>query len=188
MSLFLGGILQAHPQEPPEVYSNVHPPSVGETTGGSYPNGKRLDKLCATATGGIHPPLGKRVSAPQVVVQVAPQVDVPNSGRVLQARPQEPPEVYSNLLPPSVGETTGGIYPHAVRHKYLCPTGGKCPILLGGIMQARPQEPPEVYSNVLPPSVGETTGGIHPMPSGINISAPPEVNIPSTAGRCQHRR
>ena len=45
-------------------------------------------------------------------------------------------------------------------------------------MQARPQEPPEVYSNLLPPSVGETTGGIHPMPSGINISAPPEVNVP----------
>ena len=45
-------------------------------------------------------------------------------------------------------------------------------------MQARPQEPPEVYTNLLPPSVGETTGGIHPMPSGINISAPPEVNIP----------
>ena len=58
---------------------------------------------------------------------VAPQVDVPNSGRVLQARTQEPPEVYSNLLPPSVGETTGGIHPHAVRHKYLCPSGGKHP-------------------------------------------------------------
>ena len=45
----------------------------------------------------------------------------------LQAHPQEPPEVYLNLLPPSVGETTGGIHPHAVRHKYLCPTGGKHP-------------------------------------------------------------
>ena len=58
-------------------------------------------ELCrhsAAATGGIHPPLGKRISAPQV--------DVPILGRVLQARPQEPPEVYSNLLPPSVGETT----------------------------------------------------------------------------------
>ena len=44
-------------------------------------------------------------------------------------------------------------------------------------MQAHPQEPPEVYSNRLPPSVGETTGGIHPMPSGINISAPPEVDV-----------
>ena len=32
-------------------------------------------------------------------------------------------------------------------------------------MQARPQEPPEVYTNLLPPSVGETTGGIHPIPS-----------------------
>ena len=82
---------------------------------------------------------------------VAPQVDVPNLGRLLQARPQEPPEVYSNLLPPSVGETTGGIHPHAVRHKYLSPTGGKCPLLLGGIMQAHPQEPPEVYSNPHPP-------------------------------------
>ena len=82
---------------------------------------------------------------------VAPQVDVPNLGRLLQARPQEPPEVYSNLLPPSVGETTGGIHPHAVRHKYLCPTGGKYPLLLGGIMQARPQEPPEVNSNPHPP-------------------------------------
>ena len=125
----LGRVLQARPQEPPEVYSNLLPPSVGETTGGihpmpsginisappevnvpyswvedcrhirrshrrytqiytrrggdstagSYPNGKRLAKLCATATGGIHPPLGKRVSAPQVIVLVAPQVDVPNS-------------------------------------------------------------------------------------------------------------
>ena len=27
---------------------------------------------------------------------VAPQVDVPNLGRLLQARPQEPPEVNSN--------------------------------------------------------------------------------------------
>ena len=61
-------------------------------------------------------------------MSVAPQVDVPILGRVLQARPQEPPEVYSNLLPPSVGETTGGIHPHAVRHKHLCPTGGKHPI------------------------------------------------------------
>ena len=50
--------------------------------------------------------------------------------------------------------------------------------ILGRVLQARPQEPPEVYSNLLPPSVGETTGGIQPMPSGINISAPPEVNIP----------
>ena len=49
---------------------------------------------------------------------------------------------------------------------------------MGSTLQARPQEPPEVYSNLLPPSVGETTGGIHPMPSGINIFAPPEVNIP----------
>ena len=44
-------------------------------------------------------------------------------------------------------------------------------------MQAHPQEPPEVYSNLLPSSIGETTGGIHPMPSGIKIYAPPEVNI-----------
>ena len=97
----------------------MHTRRGGDSTAGSYPNGKRLAKLCATATGGIHPPLGKRVPAPQV--------DVPILGRVLQAHPQEPPEVYSNLLPPSVGETTGGI---------------------------------------------------HPMPSGINIFAPPEVNIP----------
>ena len=62
--------------------------------------------------------------------------------------------------------------------------------ILGRVLHARPQEPPEVYSNLLPPSVGETTGGKHPMPSGINISAPPEVNIPkapqvdvSTAGK-----
>ena len=68
---------------------------------------------------------------------VAPQVDVPNLGRVLQARPQEPPEVYSNLLPPSVGETTGGIHPHAVRHKYLCPTGGKPPKSTAGRCQHR---------------------------------------------------
>ena len=58
-------------------------------------------------------------------MSVAPQVDVPILGRVLQARPQEPPEVYSNVLPLSVGETTGGKHPNAVRHKLLCPTGGK---------------------------------------------------------------
>ena len=114
----------------------------------------------AGATGGIlkYTPTAE-VIAPQVNVYVAPQVDVPILGRVLQARPQEPPEVNSNLLPPSVGETTGGIHPHAARHKdlcptggkHLCPTGGKCLILLGGIMQARPQEPPEVYSNIRPP-------------------------------------
>ena len=63
----------------------------------------------AGATGGILKltPTAE-VIAPQVNVYVAPQVDVPILGRVLQARPQEPPEVYSNLLPPSVGETTGG--------------------------------------------------------------------------------
>ena len=33
---------------------------------------------------------------------------------------------------------------------------------MGGTLQARPQEPPEVYSNLLSPSVGETTGGKHP--------------------------
>ena len=105
----------------------MHTRRGGDSTAGSFLNGKRLAKHCATATGGIHPPLGKRISAPQVNV---------------------------------------------------CSTAGKCSILLGGIMQARPQEPPEVYSNLLPPSVGETTGGIHPMPSGITISAPPEVNVP----------
>ena len=52
----------------------------GDSTAGSFPNGKRLAKPCATATGGIHPPLGKRVSAPQVIVFVAPQVDVPILG------------------------------------------------------------------------------------------------------------
>ena len=82
---------------------------------------------------------------------VAPQVDVPNSGR--------------NNAGTSAGATGGKLKStpaecrrnhrrythHAVRHKYLCPTGGKCPLLLGGIMQARPQEPPEVYSNPHPP-------------------------------------
>ena len=109
----------------------------GDSTAGSFPNGKRLAKPCATATGVIHPPLGKRVSAPQVNVYVAPQVDVQILGLVLQARPQEPPEVYSNVLPPSVGETTGGIHPHAVRHKYLCPTGGKHPKSTAGRCQHR---------------------------------------------------
>ena len=75
----------------------------------------------------------------------APQVDIPILGRVLQARPQEPPEVYSNPHPPSVGETTGGIHPHAVRHKHFCPTGGK-----------------------------------HPKAPQVNISAPPEVNVPKS--------
>ena len=53
----------------------------GDSTAGSFPNGKRLAKPCATVTGGIHPPLGKRVSAPQVNVYVAPQVDVQIHGR-----------------------------------------------------------------------------------------------------------
>ena len=75
----------------------------------------------------VYIPRWVSVSAPQVNVYVAPQVDVQILGRVLQAHPQEPPEVYSNVLPPSVGETTGGIHPHAVRHKYLSPTGGKHP-------------------------------------------------------------
>ena len=44
---------------------------------------------------------------------LAPQVNVPINGRYWQALPQEPPEVYSNLLPPSVGDTTGGIHPKA---------------------------------------------------------------------------
>ena len=54
----------------------MHTRRGGDSTAGSFPNGKRLAKLCATATGGIHPPLGKRVSAPQVIVYIAPQVDV----------------------------------------------------------------------------------------------------------------
>ena len=88
--------------------------------------GWKIAGTSAGATGGkLKSTPAVEAIAPQVVVQVAPQVDVPNSERVLQARPQEPPEVYSNLLPPSVGETTGGIHPHAVRHKLLCPTGGK---------------------------------------------------------------
>ena len=107
----------------------MHTRRGGDSTAGSFLNGKRLAKHCATATGGIHPPLGKRISAPQV--------NVPILGRVLQARPQEPPEVYSNLLPPRVGETTGGIHPHAVRHKYLCPTGGKHPKSTAGRCQHR---------------------------------------------------
>ena len=53
----------------------MHTRRGGDSTAGSYPNGKRLAKLCATATGGIHPPLGKRVSAPQV--------DVPINGRYI---------------------------------------------------------------------------------------------------------
>ena len=59
----------------------MHTRRGGDSTAGSFPNGKRLAKLCATATGGIHPPLGKRVSAPQVNVYVAPQVDVQILGR-----------------------------------------------------------------------------------------------------------
>ena len=135
-------------------------------------------------------------------------------GGTWQAHPQEPPEVYSNLLPPSVGKTTGGKHPKApqVNVPYLgWKIAGTSAGATGGILKSTPaveaiapqvvfqmasvlpssvQQPPEVYSNLLPPSVGETTGGIHPMPSGINISAPPEVNIPkapqvdvSTAGK-----
>ena len=40
---------------------------------------------------------------------------------------------------------------------------------MGGTLQARPQEPPEVYSNLLPPSVGETTGGKHPYHSFSHV-------------------
>ena len=102
----------------------MHTRRGGDSTAGSFPNGKRLAKLCATATGGIHPPLGKRISAPQVnvcstagrcpnswagiagtsagatggilkstptaeviapqvIVYVAPQVDVPINGRYI---------------------------------------------------------------------------------------------------------
>ena len=83
-------------------------------------------------------------------MSVAPQVDVPILGRVLQARPQEPPEVYSNLLPPSVGETTGGIHPMPSGINISAPPQVDVPIL-GRVLQARPQEPPEVYSNPHPP-------------------------------------
>ena len=44
-------------------------------------------------------------------------------------------------------------------------------------MQARPQEPPEVYSNLLPPSVGETTGG---YTTGNKIIYEPELSTPFT--------
>ena len=46
----------------------MHTRRGGDSTAGSFLNGKRFAKHCATATGGIHPPLGKRVSAPQVIV------------------------------------------------------------------------------------------------------------------------
>ena len=82
--------------------------------------GWKIAGTSAGATGGI-------LKCTPAVEAIAPQVDVQILGRVLQAHPQEPPEVYSNVLPPSVGETTGGIHPHAVRHNYLCPTGGKHP-------------------------------------------------------------
>ena len=42
---------------------------------------------------------------------IAPQVNDPINGRYWQAHPQEPPEVYTNVLPPSVGESTAGIHP-----------------------------------------------------------------------------
>ena len=73
------------------------------------------------------------------------------------------------------GRKTVGKQPQAPQVNILCTTGGKCLIVLGGIMQAHPQEPPEVYSNLLPPSVGDTTGGIHPKAPQVNVQ-PPEVN------------
>ena len=39
-------------------------------------------------------------------------------------------------------------------------------------MQARPQEPPEVYSYLLSPSVGETTGGILKCTPAVEAIAP----------------
>ena len=49
-------------------YTQIHTRRGGDSTAGIFLNGKRLAKHCATATGGIHPPLGKRISAPQVNV------------------------------------------------------------------------------------------------------------------------
>ena len=48
----------------------MHTRRGGDSTAGSFLNGKRLAKHCETATGGIHPPLGKRISAPQVNVLI----------------------------------------------------------------------------------------------------------------------
>ena len=66
-----------------------------------------------------------RILPPEVVVFVAPQVDVPNTRWNNAGTSAGATGGIHKLLPPSVGETTGGIRPHAVRHKYLCPTGGK---------------------------------------------------------------
>ena len=41
---------------------------------------------------------------------------------------------------------------------------------MGGTLQAHPQEPPEVYSNLLSPSVGETTGRKHPIAPQVDVS------------------
>ena len=49
-------------------YTQIYTRRGGDSTAGNFLNGKRLAKHCATATGGIHPPLGKRISAPQVNV------------------------------------------------------------------------------------------------------------------------
>ena len=124
-------------------YTQMHTRRGGDSTAGSFLNGKRLAKHCATATGGIHPPLGKRISAPQVNVLILGWNNAGTSagatGGILKSTPAECRRNHRRYTP------------HAVRHKHLCPTGGKCPKILGGIMQAHPQEPPEVNLNPHPP-------------------------------------
>ena len=75
-------------------------------------------------------------------MSVAPQVDVPNLGWNYAGNSARATGGIHKLLPPSVGETTGGIYPHAVRHKHLSPTGGKHPkapqVVIGTAGKHRP--------------------------------------------------
>ena len=81
----------------------------------------------ARATGGIHPPLGKRVSAPQVIIQVAPQVDVPIHGW--------------NNAGTSAG-ATGGILKLMPTAEVIAP---QVVIQMASVLPSSVQQPPEVY-------------------------------------------
>ena len=83
--------------------------------------------ISARATGGIHPPLGKRVSAPQVIIQVAPQVDVPIHGW--------------NNAGTSAG-ATGGILKCTPTAEVVAP---QVVIQMASVLPSSVQQPPEVY-------------------------------------------
>ena len=87
----MGGTMQAHPQEPPEVYSNLLPPSVGETTGGKQPIAPQVNvpilgwKIAGTSAGAT----GGKLKSTPAVEAIAPQVDVSTAGKHRPARTED---------------------------------------------------------------------------------------------------